>query len=303
MFISVHLWLKYPLTMSEVSPTWKNRNFITKVLLPSLLQPKAGKRPRAPKFPKLRRGEICITWIGHASFLIQTPEHNILVDPNWANWLSVIRRLRHAGMAIEHLPAIDLVLITHAHFDHLNRRSLRKIAARQPILVPDGVSGLVQGLGFDTVHEMGWWDTWESGGLKIIFTPAKHWGARMLIDIHRQCGGYLIEYHGRRIYHCGDSTYFSGFKEIGRRYAPEIALLPIGAYQPPSGRDHHLGPEQSVKAFLDLKSNIFIPMHYGTYRLSFEPMDEPPQRLMKAALRQGIVNKIRVLREGKPQVF
>jgi L-ascorbate metabolism protein UlaG (beta-lactamase superfamily) len=289
---------------SKPAPTWKNRNFITKVLLPSLLQRREGKRrDRAPIFPRLGKGDFAITWIGHASFLLQTPKHNILIDPNWANWMSVIRRLRHAGMAIEHLPEIDLVLITHAHFDHLNRRSLRKVASRQPIIVPEGVGSLVHNLGFDAVHEMGWWDTWEFKKLKIIFTPAKHWGARLLIDRHRKCGGYIIEYDGRRIYHCGDSTYFDGFKEIGKRYAPEIALMPIGAYQPPSGRDHHIGPEQAIKAFLELKSQIFIPMHFGTYRLSFEPMAEPPQRLMKAALREGIVNKIRVLKEGKPQVF
>ncbi|MDR0533988.1 MAG: MBL fold metallo-hydrolase [Verrucomicrobiales bacterium] len=288
----------------EKPPTWKNRNFITKVLIPSLLQPKEGKRrDRAPIFPKLANDEVAITWIGHASFLIQTPKHNILIDPNWANWMSVIRRLRHAGMDISHLPEIDLVLITHAHFDHLNKRSLKKVAARQPIVVPEGVGGLVHNLGFDAVHEMDRWDTWEFKKLKIIFTPAKHWGARMLVDTHRKCGGYIIEYEGRRIYHCGDSTYFDGFKEIGKRYAPEIALMPIGAYQPPSGRDHHIGPEQAIKAFQELKSRIFIPMHFGTYRLSFEPMAEPPQRLMKAALREGIVNKIRILTEGKPQVF
>ncbi|MDR2463414.1 MAG: MBL fold metallo-hydrolase [Verrucomicrobiales bacterium] len=290
--------------MAESAPTWKNRNFITKVLIPSLLQPKQGKRrDRPPIFPKLRKGDLAITWIGHASFLVQTPRHNILIDPNWANWLSVIRRLRHAGMAIEHLPDIDLVLITHAHFDHLNRRTLRRVAAAQPIVVPNGVANLVHGLGFDAVHELDWWETLDFAGLKIIFTPAKHWGARMLIDRHRQCGGFIIEHDGRRVYHCGDSTYFDGFKEIGKRYAPEIALMPIGAYQPPSGRDHHIGPEQAIKAFLDLKSKIFIPMHFGTYRLSFEPLTEPPQRLMKAALRQGIVSKIRFLKEGRPQVF
>lgn len=288
----------------EMPVTWKNRNFITRVLLPSLLQPKSGKRAlHAPVFPKLDVGDIAVTWIGHASFLIQTRRHNILVDPNWANWISVIRRLRHAGLAIEHLPKIDLVLITHAHFDHLNRRTLRAVAARQPIIVPDGVSGLVRGLGFDAVHEMGWWDTFEFKGLKIVFTPAKHWGARILVDRHRMYGGYIVEFEGRRVYHCGDSTYFDGFKEIGNRYAPEITLMPIGAYQTPSGLDHHINPEQAVRAFTELKSKILVPMHFGTYPLSFEPPDEPPQRLMKAALREGIVNKIRILPEGKPRVF
>ncbi|MDD5261048.1 MAG: MBL fold metallo-hydrolase [Methylacidiphilales bacterium] len=283
---------------------WSDRNFVTEVLIPSFFQRKRGTRPRhAPIFPVLKPGQFCITWIGHASFLIQTHNHNILIDPNWANWLLVIRRLRHAGLAIQHLPDIDLVLITHAHFDHLNRRTLRNIASRQPILVPSGVAGLVHGLGFEKVHEMDWWQTLEFKDLKITFTPAKHWGARTLLDNHRKYGGFVIEYAGRSAYHGGDSAYFEGFKEIGTRFAPEIALLPIGAYQPPSFRDNHMGPEEALDAFVDLHSKIFIPMHYGTYRLSYEPMHEPPQRLMKAAAALNLLHQIRFLTEGMPQVM
>ena len=283
---------------------WTDRNFITEVLIPSFFQRKRGTRARIPPiFPKLKEGQLCITWIGHASFLIQTPKRNILIDPNWANWLLVIRRLRHAGLAPQHLPNIDLVLITHAHFDHLNRRSLRSIAARQPILVPRGVSDLVHGLGFEQVREMDWWDHWRWDDIDITFTPAKHWGARRLTDRHRQYGGYVLQIGKRSIYHGGDSAYFDGFKEIGRKLAPEIALLPIGAYETPSCRDHHIGPEQALDAFTELRSRIFVPMHYGTYRLSYEPMYEPPQRLMKAAAARGLLPQIRFLTEGMPQVF
>ena len=281
---------------------WHERNFIMEVLLPSLFARKSGSEQR-PVFPKLQPGQIAITWIGHASFLIQTPQHNILVDPNWANWLVVIKRLKRAGLAITDLPDIDLVLITHAHFDHLNRRTLRAIAARQPIVVPSGVSNLVHDLGFEKVHEMNWWDEWTYRDLKITFTPAKHWGARVLHDRHRGYGGFVIGYEGRQIYHCGDSTYFSGFREIGRRLAPEIALLPIGAYEPPSFRDVHMGPEQAVQAFHELKAKTFVPMHFGTYRLSYEPMHEPAQRLMLAGNRAGCLQSIRFLVEGMPQVF
>ncbi|NDE84605.1 MAG: hypothetical protein EB056_01000, partial [Verrucomicrobia bacterium] len=122
-----------------------------------LVSHQSGNLEYAPRPPaKLRHGQISITWIGHASFLIQGPHGNILVDPNWANWLLVVRRLRHAGLAHHHLPNIDLVLITHAHFDHLNRRSLRRIAANQPIVVPSGVGDLVHGIGFEKVYEMKW---------------------------------------------------------------------------------------------------------------------------------------------------
>jgi len=286
------------------TPRWTERNFITEVLLPSLFSPRRGTRPvEPPVFPKLRDHQICITWIGHASFLIQYDGVNILIDPNWANWLLVVKRLRHAGVASDHLPNIDLVLITHAHLDHLNRRSLRKIAARQPIIVPHGVGNLVHDLGFQQVHEMHWWDELVFPQVKVVFTPAKHWGARMITDRYRGYGGYVMKFARRSVYHCGDSAYFNGFKQIGEKLAPEIALMPIGAYQPPSFRDNHISPEQALDAFEDLKSRTFVPMHWGTYRLSYEAMYEPPQRLMKHAATRGLLSKIKFLTEGMPQVF
>jgi L-ascorbate metabolism protein UlaG (beta-lactamase superfamily) len=284
------------------SGKWTDRNFITEVLLPSFLSPRTGQTQK-PIFPKLEPGQLCITWIGHASFLVQTQKHNILIDPNWANWLIVIRRLRRAGMAIEHLPNIDLVLITHAHFDHLNRRTLKKIAARQPIVVPVGVKNLVQDLGFEQVVEMNWWEEFQFKGLNIVFTPARHWGARTITDRFRGYGGYVIRHEGRSVYHAGDSAYFGGFKEIGERLAPEIALLPIGAYEPPSFRDVHISPEEAVDAFRELRAQTLVPMHFGTYRLSYEPLHEPAQRLLIAGGNAGILDQIHFLVEGMPQVF
>ena len=116
---------------------WHKRNFLTEVLIPSLFTKRAGDRVR-PRFPKIRKGEIGITWIGHASFLIQTHEVNVLIDPIWSKWLKVIKRLKQPGFEIHHLPSIDFVLVTHAHFDHLDRRTLAKVAADQPIVVPIG---------------------------------------------------------------------------------------------------------------------------------------------------------------------
>jgi L-ascorbate metabolism protein UlaG (beta-lactamase superfamily) len=283
---------------------WRERNFITEVIIPSLFQKRSGRKPAGtPVFPKLADGEICLTWIGHASFLLQTPRHNILIDPNWANWLLVVRRLKHAGIEIHQLPNIDLVLITHAHFDHLNRKTLRTIAEEQPIVVPDGVGGLVHNLGFEKIHEMQWWDHWNYLDINLTFVPAAHWGARRVVDNHRGYGGYLIEFGGRSLYACGDTAWFDGFEEIGKRFSPEICLIPIGAYDNPSGRDHHITPEQAVEAFLLLKSEKMIPMHYGTYRLSFEPIDEPPERLKKAAAEKGILPQVHFLTEGVPTVF
>jgi Predicted Zn-dependent hydrolases of the beta-lactamase fold len=124
-----------------------------------------------------------------------------------------------------------------------------------------------------------------------------------LRDDHRGYGGFILEHQGRRIYHAGDSAYSHCFKEIGRRMSPEIALLPIGAYYPETFRRVHMGPDQAVKAFKDLRSQCLVPMHYGTFRLSFEDMEEPPRWLLQLAEEHGIASKIRILEEGIPTVF
>jgi L-ascorbate metabolism protein UlaG (beta-lactamase superfamily) len=281
---------------------WHKRNFLTSVLIPSFFTKRIGDRAQ-PFFPPIRNGEICLTWIGHASFLIQTAEVNVLVDPNWSMWLKVIKRLKRPGIHIDHLPSIDFVLVTHAHFDHLDRRTLRRIAADQPIVVPVGVGNLVHDLGFNIVHQLDDWQRLELGPLCVSLTPCHHWGARFLADSHRGFGGFVIEANGRSIFHCGDSAYFPGFKEIGNRYKTEIALLPIGAYDPPSGREVHMNPEEAVQAFLELGAERLVPMHYGTFRLGYEPLDEPPARLLAEARRHGIQDKVLLMTEGHPVVL
>ena len=281
---------------------WHRRNFLSEVVIPSLFTRRSGERT-APLFPKLRPGELCVTWIGHASFLIQTHDSNVLIDPNWSKWLKVIKRLKQPGIDLKHLPDIDLVLVTHAHFDHLDRRTLRRVASDQPIIVPLSVGTLVYDLGFNLVHELDYWQTIELEGLRISLTPCHHWGARFLADRHRGFGGFVIEANGRTIFHCGDSAYFPGFKEIGERYEIEVALLPIGAYDPPSGREVHMNPEEAVEAFLELRAEKLVPMHYGTFRLGYEPLDEPLARLRRCADKAGIREKVVVMKEGEPVVL
>jgi L-ascorbate metabolism protein UlaG (beta-lactamase superfamily) len=281
---------------------WQKRNFLTEVLIPSLFKRRAGGHA-PPNFPELKEGEIGITWIGHASFLIQTREQNLLIDPNWAKWLKVFKRMKHPGLHLNDLPAIDLVLVTHAHFDHLDRKTLRGVAADQPIVVPFEVGNLVHDLGFRSVHELHYWESYECGPAKITLTPAHHWGARVLHDTHRGFGGFVIEVAGRTIFHCGDTAYFEGFREIGERHAIDVALLPIGAYDPPSGREVHMTPEEALRAFVELGARRMVPMHYGTFRLSYEPMHEPPARLLACASEQGLEGRITVMTEGEPMVF
>jgi L-ascorbate metabolism protein UlaG (beta-lactamase superfamily) len=256
-------------------------------------------------------GEMGVTFIGHASFFVQIGGQNVVIDPNFARWLFVLKRLRKPGIRVQDLPPIDLVLVTHAHFNHLHRPSLRaivqhtrRIMGHAPaIIVPHHVFDLVSDLGFSEVIELDWWNTLRRGQLNITHVPSRHWGARILKDSHRGYGGYVLRAGKHSVYHAGDTAYFSGFREIGRRLAPELALLPIGAYNPPQFRNVHADPGDATRAFLDLNARWMVPMHYGTFRLSHEPMEEPLQLLEKEAEDAGVKDRVLVLEEGVTQFF
>ncbi len=268
----------------------------------ALLTPRVGQHKR-PEFPKLAHGQVALTWIGHASFLVQFTNLNVLIDPNFANWLFLLKRIKRSGMKIEHLPPIDLVLLTHAHFDHFHKPTLRRLPHPKIGVMPWGVGDLAHDLGFERIIELEWWESFSHADWKVTLTPCKHWGARVLRDEHRGYGGFILEHQGRRIYHAGDSAYFDGFKRIGELFRPEIALLPIGAYHPESFRNVHMGPDEAVKVFHDLQAKWLVPMHYGTFKLSFEAMDEPPRWLREIVQRDGLTHHLRMLEEGAPVVF
>jgi L-ascorbate metabolism protein UlaG (beta-lactamase superfamily) len=278
---------------------WPARNlrFLRHRLVPGMFRRRAGNvlEPvlEAPEPDKVR-----VTWIGHASFFLQFAGHSVLVDPNWAKWHGPVKRRRHPGLDLHGVPEVDLVLVTHAHFDHLHKPSLRILRARQGIVVPLGSGSLVKRLGFPAIHEMKVWDLLRFDQLEIIHTPSHHWGARFLHDIHREFGGYIVQAGGKCVFHCGDSAYFDGFHEIGSRYDIDIALMPIGAYDAPSGRDVHMNPEDAVRAFVDLNAKMLIPMHYGTFPLGNEPHDEPLSRLLAEADSLGIRDQILIPEEG-----
>jgi L-ascorbate metabolism protein UlaG (beta-lactamase superfamily) len=273
-------------------------------------QPMTGE-PRLPELVAL--GETGVTFLGHSSFLLQIGGRNILVDPVFSTRLIVLRRQRRPGVLVRDLPPIDLILITHAHMDHLDKASLRRVirATRRltgnapEVVVPHGVEDLVDWMGFEQIHALSWWDEIETLGLTITMTPCKHWGARMFRDMHREYGGYFIAAApgGQTVYHSGDTAYFEGFGEIGSRLRPDIALLPIGAYFPDTYRTVHTSPEEAVRGFLDCGARCMIPMHFGTFRLGREPMEEPVQRLTADARRLGIEARVKVLAEGETLRF
>lgn len=274
----------------------------------SAVTPRTG-RSHKPKL--VTNDQMGLTFIGHSGFFVQLGGQNVVIDPNFARWLFVLKRLRQPGLHVRDLPAIDLVLVTHAHFDHLHRPSLRAIVQQTKrrrtmaptLIVPHHIFDLVSDLGFENVVELDWWNSFCHHDLTVTHVPSRHWGARVIQDSHRGYGGYVLRDSKHSLYHAGDTAYFSGFREIGQRLAPELALLPIGAYNPPSFRNVHTSPADATRAFLDLNSRWMVPMHYGSFRLSHEPMDEPLRLLEKEAKAAGIEDRVFVMEEGVTRFF
>jgi L-ascorbate metabolism protein UlaG (beta-lactamase superfamily) len=283
-------------------------SFLFNLIARSAFRPMEGEQHKALLASP---SELGVTFIGHSTFLLQMGGLNFLVDPVFANWLVVLRRVRRPGIALKDLPPIDAVLLTHAHMDHLNLPSLRriirhtrKLSGKSPIaVVPWNVADLVKDLGFARVESLQWWESLRVGDVEITSTPAKHWGARKMTDTHRGFGGYVLRHGTQSLYHSGDTAYFDGFREIGARLAPQIALLPIGAYSPDSFRSVHTSPEDALQAFIDLRAATMIPMHYGTFCLSAEPMSEPLPRLLASAGNDGIAESVLPLGEGETKIF
>jgi L-ascorbate metabolism protein UlaG (beta-lactamase superfamily) len=278
---------------------WPARNikFWRHRIVPGMFN-RAGGTHSSPVLEPPADGRVRITWIGHASFFVQFAGHSVIVDPNWANWHGPVKRQQQPGLKLREVPEVDLVLVTHAHFDHLHKPSLKVLKAKEGIIVPKGSGSLVRRLGFSAVHEMRAWDELLFQELQVVHTPCFHWGARYVHDTHRDYGGYLIRAGGKSVFHCGDSAYFDGFEEIGKRHQIDVALMPIGAYDAPSGRNVHMNPEEAVRAFADLGAKVLIPMHYGTFPLGNEPHDEPVERLLMEADRLGISEQVLIPEAG-----
>jgi L-ascorbate metabolism protein UlaG (beta-lactamase superfamily) len=230
-----------------------------------------------------------LTWLGHASWLLQVAGCSLLIDPVLSERISgVIRRNVAPGLRVEQLPPIDGCLVTHNHYDHLDLPTLKKVGA--PVWAGQGTAKLLRNAGL-AAHEMEWWSSARIGSATAHFVPSQHWSRRGLFDMNEMLwGGFVVEGDGARVYHSGDTAYFPGFIEIGQRFRNlGAAMLPIGAYDPPWFMEsQHMNPEQATQAFLDLGAKDFLAMHWGTFKLTDEPLNEPPQRLKTEWQRLGI---------------
>jgi len=233
-------------------------------------------------------------WIGHASFLVFNGDITILFDPIFSERASPFKlfgpkRLIKPAIEISNLPNIDLVVISHNHYDHLDIQSLKDLQNRFPdivILIPKGDSQLLEKYNIKKAKEFLWWDNYKIKDSTITFTPAQHWSARGLADRNKSLwGSWYVSYMGRNIFHAGDTGYSNDFKEIRKRLGKvDFAMIPIGAYSPNWFMNYsHVTPEQAVEIAVDLNAKESVAMHWGTFILSDEPVLEPKERLKVAA--------------------
>ncbi len=266
-----------------------------RALMPAALggPPQLMRRP-PPPIPVVAAGECSVTFIGHATALIRYQRARVLTDPLFARSLYTLRRLRPAGLPDGALESIDVVLLSHAHADHLHRPSLERIDRTATIVVPAGVR--VPKLGFRDVLPMRAGDVATVAGLDITAVPAHH---RVGFAGHGRALGYVLRGDGPTVYFAGESGYFAGFMEVGARYRPDVALLPISGYRPLALRRDHLSPLDAIYAFEDLGAQLLVPIHHGAFALGYEPPAEPLIWLRSLASQRKLEERIAWLEPGE----
>jgi N-acyl-phosphatidylethanolamine-hydrolysing phospholipase D len=263
-------------------------------------------------FLKNNRRESTLTWIGHATFLLQLGGVNILTDPHLterASPLSFAGPKRHVPPALdfEALPRIDIVVVSHSHYDHLDRATLRRLAKQAGgpprYFVGLGLKRWAQSAGIPNVDELDWGDSVEMMALKLHFVPVQHWSMRTPWDRNRTLwGAWVIEHQGRRYFFGGDFGYSQDLADAAARFGGfDLALIPIGAYEPRwFMKTNHVNPEEAVQAHLDLRARYSVGMHWGTFRLTDELLDEPPVRLARALADAGVsAQRFFLMRHGE----
>jgi L-ascorbate metabolism protein UlaG (beta-lactamase superfamily) len=245
-------------------------------------------------------GHIAVTFVGHASVMLTTHRSRLIIDPFLGEFLLGVRRREAACLAKADAAEADMVLISHAHRDRLHLPTLRKLSRRAVMVVPPRCVSLVHGLGFARQVELAPGQTTEHEDLEITAVAASHDGRRGPIDRGwRPAIGYIVKCTGASVYYAGDTAYFSGFEEIGRRLHPDVALLPIAGYEPPSQRAEHMSPLDALQAFQDLGAKLLVPVGYGSFPLGYEAADEPLAWLARLCQERRLGDRLVVLRPGE----
>lgn len=283
--------------------------------------PESGALPTAtpePASPRVEAGEVRVTWIGHASALIQLPGLNVLTDPVWSDRCSPIpfmgpKRFVPPPLSVDELPPVDVVLLSHDHYDHLDRPTVKALHRRfddaLTWVTPLGYADWFGGLGISRVVERDWWEVAPlPGGYEAVATPARHWTRRRPFGTNsRLWSGWVVRPveagSAPSVWFAGDSGYCPAFTEIGARLGPfDVSLVPIGAYEPRwFMAAAHMNPEEAVETYRDAGGQgAFIPIHWGTFRLTFEDPLEPPVRIRSAWSDAALPEEdLHVLRHGE----
>ncbi len=236
----------------------------------------------------LREAGPHLTWVGHATFVQRLGGKLLATDPIWSSRIHTVKRLAEPGVPLEACPKLDVATVSHAHYDHLDLPTLKRIGAGTTFVVPKDNADILTGAGLPTVVELAWWESVTLGDLRITLVPAQHWSMRAPWDRNKRLwGGFVYEaLQGGEVvttsYHAGDTAFSERvFREIGERFpAIDYAMLPIGAYDPVwFMQPQHMGPEEAGRAFELLGAKTFVAMHWGTFKLTDEPLGEPPERL------------------------
>jgi L-ascorbate metabolism protein UlaG (beta-lactamase superfamily) len=255
---------------------------------------------RHPLPPAPAGDGIVATWVGQSTFLVRSAASAVLTDPVFSATAGPFpglgpRRVADPGIDFDALPRVDLVLLSHDHFDHCDLPTLRRLARRDnpQVVAPLGHRDLLSRAGFGRIAELDWWQAHECGpGLSVTLVPARHWSRRSPFGTNRRLwGGFMLRVGGRLVYFAGDSGFQEGlFAEIGRRCgAPDLAMIPIGAYEPRWFMESaHMNPAEAVRVHLEVGARRSIAMHWGTFQLTDEGRLEPVRALSEALGRAGV---------------
>jgi L-ascorbate metabolism protein UlaG (beta-lactamase superfamily) len=256
-------------------------------------------RPAPPEpLPELGPGQIAVTFGGHATVIVRYPGLAIAFDPMLGHWVGGVRRAIAPGLAAADLTDVGLILISHRHADHLHVPTLRRLPRTATVVVPAGAAAAISGLGYARVIELSPGADLELRGVQVAAAATAHGTGELAHGL-----SYVLRGEGPSVYLCGDSGYFSGFADLGARFAPDIAALPIGGFLPASFRQRHMSPLDALYAFEDLRARMLIPIHHGAFALSYERLDEPARWLVELARQRGVADHVLVMAAGRTERF